>query len=336
MHRPCKKHIAKHVGLCLLVSIIVSIIIAPGVYASPIYKLNNTFYDPNYATNPGVLEELIYPWEHKRSDSTTNSYVSPSALILAPNEGIQYAYPKSQLPSEFNFTSRMYFLTWPTTDGDISPMWQLCTQGWNTGSAGYVISSFELSQVFSNGTYLFRYNDYSTSRWIYIESGSQYTYTLMLHGFFNSTTNLGTSYFNLTYELSTSEPGDEHYVNSTLCMWRYALTSYDTVYIRLGGYSAGQYSSSGYTWIKYVKLWWDNGVSPESTPPASMSVSISNIVKEIVFFIPILVLCSLFGRIGFVGGVGLMTIIWIFANADFVPAGILILISLGIFVYRGV
>lgn len=336
MHRPCKKHIAKHVGLCLLVSIIVSIIIAPGVYASPIYKLNNTFYDPNYATNPGVLAELIYPWEHKRSDSTTNSYVSPSALILAPNEGIQYAYPKNQLPSEFNFTSRMYFLTWPTTDGDISPMWQLCTQGWNTGSAGYVISSFELSQVFSNGTYLFRYNDYSASRWIYIESGSQYTYTLMIHGFFNSTTNLGTSYFNLTYELSSSQPGDEHYVNSTLCMWRYALTSYDTVYIRLGGYSAGQYSSSGYTWIKYVKLWWDDGVSPESTPPASMSVSISNIVKEIVFFIPILVLCSLFGRIGFVGGVGLMTIIWIFANADFVPAGILILISLGIFVYRGV
>lgn len=320
----------------LFALVLCSLTLSGTVTATMVYKLNNTFFDPNYETNPGVFEELISPWEIKESHSGEyDSFVGPSALIVYPNEGIQYAYPKSQLPSEFNFTSRMYFLTWPTTDGDISPMWQLCTQGWNTGSAGYVISSFELSQVFSNGTYLFRYNDYSTSRWIYIESGSQYTYTLMLHGFFNSTTNLGTSYFNLTYELSTSEPGDEHYVNSTLCMWRYALTSYDTVYIRLGGYSAGQYSSSGYTWIKYVKLWWDNGVSPTGETSIPTSETIANLVQEFVFFIPILVLTSFFGRIGFMGGVGLMSVIWIFSNADFVASGILILVALGVFVYKG-
>lgn len=336
MHRPCKKHIAKHVGLCLLVSIIVSIIIAPGVYASPIYKLNNTFYDPNYATNPGVLEELIYPWEHKRSDSTTNSYVSPSALILAPNEGIQYHYQVANFPYEFNYTIRTYFLSWPDTDSDGSPMWEICTQEWNTGSAGYLVSYFQLNDKLDNGTYRFGYNSGSSLLWIYIPNGQNYVYTLTVHTLFNTTSKTGINDYSLCYEQSTENPGDETYINITGCPWRYNINGYDYVYLRVGGYSAGSYSTPGYTWVKYIKLWWDDGVSPESTPPASMSVSISNIVKEIVFFIPILVLCSLFGRIGFVGGVGLMTIIWIFANADFVPAGILILISLGIFVYRGV
>lgn len=316
---------------------IISLLLSSGtVSAIAVYKLNNTFYDPNYETTPGSFEELIFPWEIKNSHTGEyNSYVGPTSLIVYPDEGIQYAYPKTQLPSEFNFTSRMYFLSWPTTDGDVSPMWQLCSKGWNTGDTGYVITAFELIQVFSNGTYLFRYNDYDTNIRIYVPNGSQYVYTLLVHGFFNSTSNLGTSYFNLTYELSTSEPGDEHYVNSTSCMWRYSLSGYDTVYIRLGGYSAGQYSSTGYTWIKYVKLWWDNGLTPNTNPPSSTEGIISQLVSQIVFFIPILVLTSLFGRIGFMGGVGLMSIIWMFADPSFVAPGVMIFISLGIFVYKG-
>jgi hypothetical protein len=124
-------------------------------------------------------------------------------------------------------------------------------------------------------------------------------------------------------------------VNSTLCMWRYALTSYDTVYIRLGGYSAGQYSSSGYTWIKYVKLWWDNGVSPTGETSTPTSETIANLVQEIVFFIPILVLTSFFGRIGFIGGVGLMSVIWMFTDTAFIAPGMMIFIALGILVYKG-
>lgn len=319
----------------LLALIIVSLFLSGSASASNIYLLNNTFYDPNYETNPGVFEELISPWQFKKSDSTQNSYVSLTALILYPNEGIQRPIHKTQIPSEFNFTSRMYFFSWPTTDSDISPMWQLCSSEWNTGSAGYVISSFELNAVYSNGTYLFKYNDYSTYHRIYVPNGASNVYTLTVHTLFNTTGYTGVSDFSFCYELSSSEPGDETYVNDTGCMWRYGIGGYDTVYLRLGGYSAGAYSTPGYTWVKFAKMWWDDGVIPPGDIPPDESVVISNLVHQIVFFIPILVLTSFFGRIGFIGGVGLMSVIWMFTDTAFIGPGIMIFIALGILVYKG-
>ena len=113
-------------------------------------------------------------------------------------------------------------------------------------------------------------------------------------------------------------------------------------YYRVGTSPPGSDYSGG-MWIDWFKLFYDDGnsiyvppVDDDDTPDVYDDTDyISLVVFLLLFFLPIAVLTFALGRIGFIGGVALMTIVFTFSFSNFLYAGVINLIALGVMLLRG-
>lgn len=113
-------------------------------------------------------------------------------------------------------------------------------------------------------------------------------------------------------------------------------------YIFIGSLTMQSGSAKAHNlFFNFVKLdYWSGWDSPpvtgyDNSSWSDIDANLGVSVKLIVFFIPILILAWSFGKPGFLLGSGLMSIIWVFNDASFMWASIMMFASIGVFAYRG-
>lgn len=321
----------------LLTSLVLSI---GNVSAVPVTLFHSTFdaYDN---------DNSIEGWTVKQSSgSVQNSYAGDGVLILYPNEGIDRGIARSSFPYECNLSARfnLYKTYWEGSD-DVCLVIGLYSKGWNTGGTGYMIMQAYVDYEDINETFTLTvssgYSGYI--RYYNMDPSYAWGYDITFHRW-DASGGAGT-YNILTYDFSLwrdyyTAPGDEVIIPiGTNISSKYGLagSNFETIWFRIGPYSVSDWTTSGDLWLKDVNFWWDDSTTPPvpETDYNETDVIVENLVHQIVFFIPILVLTSFFGRIGFIGGVGLMSVIWMFTDTSFIAPGIMIFIALGILVYKG-
>lgn len=68
---------------------------------------------------------------------------------------------------------------------------------------------------------------------------------------------------------------------------------------------------------------------------SQLTFSVVDIVWLIVFFLPVMILGAKLGPMGFIGGMAIMSIVFMFTISNFMVSGILNMIGLIIFLYKG-
>jgi hypothetical protein len=324
----------------LFAILLTSLVFSTGsVSAVPVTIFHSTFdtYD---------MDNSIEGWTVRTSSGTQDSYAGDGVLILYPNEGIDRKISQDSIPREFNVSIRfnLYSTYWHDKD-DIAYIWDMNQNNFNTGSSGYTLMTSFVEYVDANDTFTFTITNGYSGYVRYYGMDPAYAWGLELTFHRWDASGGGGAYHIVTFDASLWRdyyvaPGDEITIPiGTNLSAKYTLDdeNFGDVYLRIGPYSAGSYSSPGDLWLKDVNVWWDDSTTPPGPEDDynDTEVIIENLVQQIVFFIPILVLTSFFGRIGFIGGVGLMSVIWMFTDSSFIAPGMMIFIALGILVYKG-
>lgn len=324
----------------LLALLLTSLVFSTGsVSAVPVTLFHSTFdaYDN---------DNSIEGWTVKQSSGfTQDSYAGDGVLILYPNEGIDRSIPQDNFPNEANFSMRfnLYKTYWEGAD-DSASILGLCSNGWNTGGSGYWLLNSYISYEDSNDTFTFSTTAYDHYiRYYNMDPSYAWGVEMTFHRW--DAIGGGGSYHIMTYDVALWRdyyvaPGDEITIPlGTNLSLRYSLddSNFANIWFRIGPYSTSDWASPGDLWVKDINFWWDDSTTPPG-PIVDYNETdgiVENLVHQIVFFIPILVLTSFFGRIGFIGGVGLMSVIWMFTDTSFIAPGMMIFIALGILVYKG-
>jgi hypothetical protein len=74
---------------------------------------------------------------------------------------------------------------------------------------------------------------------------------------------------------------------------------------------------------------------PDKTAWTDESTNVETVTQLMVFFLPVMIITGLFGRLGFVAGTSIMSIIWMLSDSSFIWAGVLMIGSVGVFIVRG-
>lgn len=167
--------------------------------------------------------------------------------------------------------------------------------------------------------------------------GNAFVYNLYPHTWYSLTV---TSQYNATngnnvlnaYLYDPYYGGNHHFVENYVFTWH---TMNKPHWINIGPYAYGSPETCGNMYIDNLILQYYDTSVPTLPPESGTDPSLSKIVWQIVFFLPAIILVQFFGRIGIIIGIGIMTIVFIVSQPDFIWAGIMILLSLGIYGYRG-
>lgn len=74
---------------------------------------------------------------------------------------------------------------------------------------------------------------------------------------------------------------------------------------------------------------------PDKTAWTDESTNVETVMQLMVFFMPVMIITGLFGRLGFVAGTSIMSIIWMLSDSSFIWGGVLMIGSVGVFIVRG-
>lgn len=106
-------------------------------------------------------------------------------------------------------------------------------------------------------------------------------------------------------------------------------------WFNFGPFGYGATPECGAMYLDNIIIQYYNTTGAPTTPLDNGDPSIDAIIYQLVFFLPAIILTTFIGRLGIIGGIGIMTIVYMVGMPGFLWCGIMLIATMGVYVYRG-